>query len=96
MIAVTPHARGAVIPVRAQPGAKRTAVLGARNGALHVAVTASPEHGKANEAIVALLAELLWCRKSKITMLSGLTSREKAFLIEDMTPVEILDRLKIE
>ena len=96
MIAVTAHAQGAVIPVRAQPGAKRSAVLGARNGALHVAVTASPEHGKANEAIIALLAETLWCRKSKITMLSGLTSREKAFLIEDMTPAEILNRLKIE
>lgn len=96
MIAVTVHARGAVIPVRAQPNAKRTAVLGDRNGALHVTVTASPEHGKANEAIVALLAELLWCRKSKITLLSGLTSREKAFLIEDMTPIEIQKRLKIE
>lgn len=96
MIAVTAHAQGAVIPVRAQPGAKRTAVLGARNGALHVAVTESPEQGKANEAIIALLAETLWCRKSKITMLSGITSREKAFLIEGMTPAEILGRLKIE
>ena len=86
MIALTSHARGAVILVRAQPGAKRDAVLGERNGVLRVAVTAAPERGKANEAIVEVLAEALKCRRSQITLIAGETSREKKFLIEGFTP----------
>jgi uncharacterized protein len=94
MIAVAAHPLGAVVPVRAQPGAKRTAVLGIRNGSLHVAVTAAPERGKANEAIIVVLAELLWCRKSTISLLSGLTSREKVFLIEGVTVELVLARIE--
>ncbi|MDB5349781.1 MAG: hypothetical protein JWN86_1028 [Planctomycetota bacterium] len=86
MIALTAHTRGAVLPVRAQPGAKRDAVLGERNGALRIAVTAAPERGKANEAIVEVLARALKCRRSQITLLTGETSREKTFLIEGLTP----------
>ena len=43
MIAVTAHAEGSLLPVRAQPGARKTAVLGEQAGALKVAVTAPPE-----------------------------------------------------
>ena len=62
MIALAQHAEGAVLPVLAQPGAKRNAILGERAGALRVAVTAPPEKGKANEAIQSLLAEHLGCK----------------------------------
>ena len=89
---MTAHSHGCVIPIRAQPGAKRSAILGERNGALRVAVTAAPEKGKANDAIVEVLAEFLLCRRSQITLISGVTSREKAFLIEGMTPEEVLRR----
>ncbi len=92
MIALTTHARGTVIPVRAQPGAKKDAVLGVRNGALRVAVTAAPERGKANEAIVEVLAKALKCKRSQITLLSGETSREKKFLIEGLTPEALRGR----
>ena len=52
MIALSAHClRGTILPVRAQPGAKKNAVLGERAGALRVAVSAAPERGKANEAI---------------------------------------------
>jgi uncharacterized protein (TIGR00251 family) len=93
LIAVTAHLHGCVIPVRAQPGAKRSAILGERNGALRVAVTAAPEKGKANDAVVEVLAEFLGCRRSQIRLLSGVTSREKAFLVKGMTPEEVLQRL---
>ena len=51
MIELTPHAEGTILPVHAQPGARRNAILGERAGALRVAVTAAPEKGKANAAI---------------------------------------------
>lgn len=93
MIAVSPHERGAVLPVRAQPGARRDAILGEREGALRVSVTAAPDKGKANEAIVALLASALQCRRSQITLLTGPTSRAKSFLIEGITPEALAERL---
>jgi uncharacterized protein (TIGR00251 family) len=85
---------GTIVPVHAQPGAKRKGVLGERAGALRVAVTAAAEKGKANAAIQALLAELLGCRRSQISLLSGETSRQKRFLVAGMVPEELHARLR--
>lgn len=93
MIDLTEHAEGSVLPVRAQPGARKDAILGERAGALRVAVTAAPERGKANAAIARLLAEALGCRPSRVALLSGETAREKRFLISGLTPEELHLRL---
>jgi uncharacterized protein (TIGR00251 family) len=93
MIAAAPHARGTILPVLAQPGAKRAGIVGERAGALRVAVTAPPEKGKANEAIQAVLAEALGCKASCITLLSGETSRKKRFLIDGLSVDELSRRL---
>jgi uncharacterized protein YggU (UPF0235/DUF167 family) len=59
-------------------------VVADENGALilKVAVTAVPEHGKANEALIALLAKLWKLPKSAIAIESGATDRRKSLLIE--------------
>ena len=93
MIELSPHAQGTIIPVHAQPGAKRNGLLGERAGALRVAVTAAPEKGKANAAIQAVLAESLGCRPSQIGLLSGETSRQKRFLVLGVSPEELQSRL---
>ena len=93
MIELAPHAQGTIVPVLAQPGARRNAVLGERAGAMRVAVTAAPEKGKANAAIQALLAESLGCRPSQVQLLSGETSRQKRFLVGGMTPDELRPRI---
>jgi uncharacterized protein len=93
MIAVVPHPDGAVVPVLAQPGAKRNAILGERAGFLRVAVTSPPEKGKANQAIQAVLADALDCRAGRIALLSGATSRQKRFLLEGMTAEDLTERL---
>jgi uncharacterized protein (TIGR00251 family) len=93
VIELTSHARGTILPVKAQPGAKRDAILGERAGALRVAVSAAPERGKANEAIVAALADALGLKRSTIGLLSGETSRDKRFLIEGLTPDDMRARL---
>ena len=46
MIAITDHAEGCILLVRAQPGARRAGVQGEQAGALKVAVTAPPEDGR--------------------------------------------------
>jgi uncharacterized protein (TIGR00251 family) len=93
VITLTAHADGTVLPVHAQPGAKRNAILGERAGALRVAVTTPPEKGKANAAIQAVLAQSLGCRPSQIALLSGETSRQKRFLIGGLTPDDLQRRL---
>jgi uncharacterized protein (TIGR00251 family) len=89
MIDLEDTGRGVVIPVRAHAGARRNAILGTRQGMLRVAVTAAPEKGKANHAIVALLSETLGVAKSAIEIVAGDTSPQKRFLIHDATAEQI-------
>jgi uncharacterized protein (TIGR00251 family) len=75
------HPRGVIVPVRAHAGARRNGILGTRDGMLRVAVTAAPEKGKANRAIVEVLSDALGVAKSSIELASGDTSPQKRFLI---------------
>jgi uncharacterized protein (TIGR00251 family) len=89
MIAITDHAEGCVLPVRAQPGARRSGVQGEQNGALKVAVQAPPQDGRANEALVEVLREALGLRRSQVELLGGATGRDKRFLIRGVTRAEL-------
>lgn len=83
------------LPVQAQPGARRNAVVGVRDGRLRVAVTQAPEKGKANEALVEVLAEVLDLKKSQIALVSGETSRQKQFLITGLSLAELSQRIAV-
>jgi hypothetical protein len=52
-----------------------------KQGSLKVGVTVAPEDGKANKALLEMLRQLLNLKRSQIAIVSGLTSREKKFLI---------------
>jgi uncharacterized protein (TIGR00251 family) len=93
VIAIEKHAEGAILPVRAQPGARRNAVGGEQDGQLKVAVTQVAEKGKANRAIIEVLARELGLRKSQIELLSGETAARKRFLIRGLTPAELIARI---
>lgn len=93
MIAVEAHPQGTIVPVTAHPGSKRRGVLGERAGSIRLGVAEPPEKGKANQAIGALLAELLDVRSSQIRLLSGQTSKSKRFLIEGLEPEAARARL---
>ena len=79
--------------MRAHPGSRRNAILGVREGALRVAVTAAPEKGKANQAIAALLGKTLGIPKSAIELVSGDTSQHKRFVIEGVSLQDVRDTL---
>jgi uncharacterized protein (TIGR00251 family) len=93
MIAITDDAEGCVLPVRAQPGARKAGVLGEQAGALKVAVTAPPEDGRANKALLEVLRKALGLKRSQVELLSGATSRDKRFLIRGVRGPELAARL---
>jgi uncharacterized protein len=89
MLDLTDHPEGVILPVRAQPGAKANAIRGEQAGALKVAVTQVAEKGKANQALVEVLADKLDLKKSQVELHSGETQREKRFLIRGVTAGEL-------
>jgi uncharacterized protein (TIGR00251 family) len=100
MIQVTEHAEGSIVVVRAQPGARGNGITGEVGGALKIAVTAPPDKGKANQAIIEVLRDTLGLKGSQIELLSGFTSRQKRFLIRGWSKpsleTKLSNLLKIE
>jgi uncharacterized protein (TIGR00251 family) len=70
-------ANGVSIAVRVQPRAKRNAVVGVVGEALKVQVTAPPEDGRANDAVLELIADWLGAKRRQIEIISGATNRNK-------------------
>src|SRR5437867_2079745 len=93
MIAIAEHPDGCILPVRAQPGARKAGVLGEQAGALKIAVTAPPEDGRANKALAEALRDLLGLRRSQVELLSGATSRDKRFLIRGVGKADLETRV---
>ncbi|OIP83979.1 MAG: hypothetical protein AUK37_06460 [Rhodobacterales bacterium CG2_30_65_12] len=72
---------GAEIAVRVTPKAARNGVIETDNG-LRVSVTTVPEDGKATKAVIKLLATALGVPKSSLTLIRGVTSRDKVFKLD--------------
>ena len=93
MILLTDHSEGVLLPVRAQPGASASGLRGEQNGALKVAVTQIAEKGKANQAVVEVLAKELGLRRSQIELTSGPAQRDKTFLVRGIARDELAARI---
>ena len=93
MIELKKTSKGIVIPVKVQPGAKKDSIVGEWGGRLKIQVKAPPEKGKANEAVIKLLAECLGLQKSCIHIVSGELSRDKKVFIQGMTSTKNLEIL---
>jgi hypothetical protein len=80
---------GVTLAVRAQPGARKTAITGVYGeGAaaqLKIAVHAPPLEGRANQALTAFLAETFAVPKSAVELSTGELSRSKVFLLRGVT-----------
>ena len=76
--------------VRLIPRASRNAVVGVREGALHVRVTAAPVNGAANRALLELLGKSLRIGPTTIRIESGATASRKRLSV----PGDALERLR--
>jgi uncharacterized protein (TIGR00251 family) len=88
-VTITPHAEGSTLALWVQPKGKRNAILGERDGALKVSVTAPPEDGRANDAVIELLHDELDLPRSQLVLLSGHTNRNKVVLVRGVTPQQL-------
>ena len=93
-IAVTQDGGDVLFSVRVTPKAKRVALSGVHDGAVKAAVTEPPEKGKANAAVIALVARALGVPKRSVTIEGAATSRVKRIRVGDMTRALLLHRLR--
>ena len=75
------------------PGATRAGVVGRHGDAWKVRVAAPPEAGRANDAVVLLLAETLALPRSAVTLVSGHSTRDKIVELTGVKPDDIERRL---
>jgi len=79
--------------VRVHPGAKRDAVTGVHDGAVKIALSAPPVDGRANEALIAFLAERLGL--PRVSLVAGAASRSKVLRIVGLGSSEVWERLAV-
>lgn len=83
------------LAVRVQPKARVTRVKGRlSDGTLQLAVTAPPEDGRANRALVALVGEVLQVRPSQVRLVRGASSHSKLLEIEGLSQEELERRVR--
>lgn len=85
---------GVRFSIKAHPGSGRNSVQGVHDGCLKVYVTAAAEKGKANKAIIGVLARQLSIRKSNIEIISGQTFSRKVVVVHGIDSGELLKRLE--
>jgi len=94
LIPVRDGDKGATFAVRVQPRASRNAVTGVMGDAVKIALTAPPVEGKANEACINFLANLLNVSRSSVTIASGESSRNKVIRVAGVRASELEQRLR--
>ncbi|HXR12019.1 MAG TPA: DUF167 domain-containing protein [Gaiellaceae bacterium] len=72
--------------LRVSPGSGRAEIVGRHGDAWKVRVTAPPEHGRANEAVLRLVAETLCVPRDSVTIVSGHGAREKIVELTGVGP----------
>ncbi|MCY2952780.1 MAG: DUF167 domain-containing protein [Planctomycetota bacterium] len=81
------------IAVKVVPGASRTRVAGRYGQGIKVQVAAAAEKGKANQAVMQLLAETLGIRAAQIELIQGHTQPRKVFQINGIEQAELEAKL---
>jgi len=83
----------ATIEIHLQPSAKRNEIVGFREGILYAKVTALPQKGQANRALLELMAETLGIPKSNVGIIRGQSSRSKVIAVHGLTGEEVKEIL---
>jgi uncharacterized protein (TIGR00251 family) len=80
---------GCTLAVRVHPGARKNGITGTHAAAIKISLTTPPADGRANEALIALLADLLHLPRTRISLLNGAASRTKLLRITGKSAAEV-------
>ena len=80
--------------MKVAPGARKDEITGWMGDALKLRVSAPPEKGRANRAVVALLARTLAASREGIVIVAGAGSRRKLIRIEGLSLEEVRARIR--
>jgi uncharacterized protein len=94
-ISIRDTREGCVLSVRVHPGARKNAITGVHDGGLKISLTTPPADGRANEALIAFLADRLGVPRARISLLTGASSRSKTLRITGLTVPQAEARLLI-
>jgi uncharacterized protein (TIGR00251 family) len=81
------------VRLRVSPGARRSEIVGRHGDGWKVRVTAPPEGGRANEAVLGLLAERLDLPRRSLSLVSGHGGRDKVVRMAGISQPELERRL---
>ena len=81
------------VAIHAQPGAKRTAIVGVHGDKLKVCLASPPVDGKANAMLIKFFSKTLGLPKSSIQLVGGETSREKRLSISGVDAETLLSSI---
>ena len=81
------------LDLRVVPGASRPGVVGRYGHVWKIRVAAPPEQGRANEAVVALLADTLGMPRRNVAIVAGLARRDKVLSLQGISTSELDRRL---
>ena len=93
MLELTQTSTGTRLTVKVSPNAKREVIVGLHGGALKIAVIAQPQKGKANKAVIALLAEALGVAARQVEIVRGQTASLKTVVVDGVAPEAVRERL---
>lgn len=82
--------------MRLQPRARRDEIVGERGGAMVVRVTAPPAGGRANAALVKLVAKRAGVAKGKVAIVRGARSRDKLIRVDGVGRRELRQALGLD
>ena len=82
-------ADGCTLEVRVHPGARRNDVAGLHAGAVKISIAAPATDGRANEALIEFVAEILSLPQARVSLVSGAASRSKVLRITGKTAAEV-------
>ncbi len=93
-VSIRRDSAGAVIAVKVVAGSSRDGAAGVVGDRLKVATTAAPEKGKANAAVVGILAAMFGLTRRQVRLISGTTTPTKTFHLEGANPETVREALR--
>jgi uncharacterized protein len=94
--AIQEDADGVLFTAKIVPGSSRTAVAGVLEDAVKIRVAAPAEKGKANQCLIAFLAERLDVKKNAIDIVAGQTHPVKQVRVAGISAATLLNRLGLD